>query len=52
MNADVAARLREFGQYLDDVDEAFEFVAQTYLDALDNDGGLQDVIDTLLQVKA
>jgi hypothetical protein len=34
------------------LDANFEFVAQTYIDALDNDGGLQDVIDALRSVKA
>ena len=33
MNADVAARLREFGQFLDDVEDAWGFVHDALMDA-------------------
>ena len=46
MTADKAAALAD----LLDQDDVFTFVADTYLEARDNDGGLQDVIDALRQV--
>ena len=42
MNADVSARLREFGQLLNDVDEAWEFVADTLADGPDEAGEATD----------
>jgi hypothetical protein len=42
MNPEIAQRLREMGQYLEDVDEAYEFVADTLLDGPDEAGAAVD----------
>lgn len=49
MNADVAARLREIGQFLEDVDEAWEFVADALIDGPEDRGDAVDHLVAVLQ---
>ena len=52
MNPDIAARLREFGQLLDDVDDAWQFVADTLIDGPEEGGeAVDNLIDTLKAAK-
>lgn len=52
MNPDVANRLREFGQLLDDVDEAWMFVADTLISGPKEGGAAtNNLVDTLKTAK-